>query len=92
MHPRIMLPLLCLSLSACIPPETGPAPMPDLAQCGGDALYALIGQPATALPDKGGWAALRIIKPGMMVTMDYAATRLNVHVDGSDRILALACG
>ncbi len=85
-----------LTLVACVPVMSGTTPPPvllaDLGACGGNALHALVGHPATTLPDKGGWGALRIIKPGMMVTMDYSATRLNVRVDGSDKILALDCG
>jgi hypothetical protein len=94
MRPLITLPLLCLSLAACIPMGLTPAPTPlaDLGACGGNPLHVLVGQPATTLPDKGGWTALRVIKPGMMVTMDYSATRLNVRVDGAGRILALDCG
>lgn len=94
MRPLILVPVLSVLLAACLPVMPGPPPRPlaDLSQCGGNALHALVGQPATTLPDKGGWGALRIIKPGMMVTMDYSATRLNVRVDNADIILALDCG
>ncbi len=86
---------LGLSMAACVPTLPGGDPTPpraDLSQCGGNALYVLVGQPATTLPDRGGWDVLRVIRPGMMVTMDYSATRLNVHVDGAGTILALDCG
>jgi hypothetical protein len=94
MRPLFTVPLLCLSLAACIPmpPTAEPTSLADLSQCGGNALHVLVGQPATTLPDRGGWGTLRVIKPGMMVTMDYSASRLNVHVDDADRILALDCG
>lgn len=106
MHPLILLPLLSLTLAACVmeapmpmpAPGPGPGPKPDptvysdLSQCGGNALHALVGLPATSLPDRGSWGALRVVKPGMMVTMDYSATRLNVQVDDADRIVALRCG
>jgi Peptidase inhibitor I78 family len=32
------------------------------------------------------------VRPGMMVTMDYSAARLNVGVDTGDVILTLTCG
>lgn len=94
MRPLAFLPALALTLSACVPVVTGtePTPLADLSQCGGTALHVLVGQPATTLPDAGGWTVLRVIQPGMMVTMDYSATRLNVRVDEADRILALDCG
>ena len=92
--PPSLLLLLALTTAACVPimQDATPAPLADLSQCGGNALHVLVGPPATTLPDKGGWGTLRVIKPGMMVTMDYSATRLNVHVDGADTILALDCG
>lgn len=92
--PPFLLLSLALTAGACVPvmQDATPSPLADLSQCGGNALHVLVGHPATTLPDKGGWGALRVIKPGMMVTMDYSATRLNVHVDGADTILALDCG
>ena len=103
MHPLILSPLhrltltltLAATLAACVPvvmPDPAPSPLADLSQCGGNALHVLVGHPATTLPDKGGWGTLRIIKPGMMVALDYSPTRLNVRVDDADRILALDCG
>ncbi len=97
MRPAIPLFVLALALAACTmegpDPQPGPEPVPtDLHTCGGDGLAGLIGQPASALPDHGGWSTLRVIRPGMMVTMDYSASRLNARVDGKDVILALSCG
>ncbi|RHZ43923.1 protein aeiA [Aspergillus thermomutatus] len=34
---------------------------------------------------------IRILHPGDMVTMDYNASRLNIHVDESDEILSANC-
>lgn len=94
MRHLVLMSVLGLALTACLPAPPAPAPMPlaDLSTCGGNALHVLVGQPATTLPDTGGWGALRVIKPGMMVTMDYSATRLNVRVDAADLILSLDCG
>lgn len=90
------LPFVCLmALLGCAPPDLravsdGPAPVPDT--CGAAGLASYLGQPVSALPAKGLWGSVRIIRPGMMVTMDYSAQRLNAHVDGSGIILALTCG
>ncbi len=96
----LTLAALCLALTGCLPVEGArpprpipePQPVADLAQCGGNGLYRLIGQSVTTLPKHGNWTALRVIKPGMMITMDYSATRLDVRVDPAGRILALNCG
>jgi Peptidase inhibitor I78 family len=83
--------VLACSLAACTPlPEvTTPG---DLSTCGAAGLTGLVGQPLAALPEAGGWGALRVVRPGMMVTMDYSAARLNVGLDSSDVILTLSCG
>ena len=39
-----------------------------------------------------GAAALRWIRPGDMVTMDYRADRLNIELDERHRVKALRCG
>ncbi|MGV8985448.1 MAG: I78 family peptidase inhibitor [Cypionkella sp.] len=96
MHPArsaLILALFCLPIAACVPsdvPEVSDGP--STASCGADGLAAYIGRPATSLPASGPWGAVRVIRPGMMVTMDYSATRLNVHVDGAGKILKLTCG
>lgn len=97
MRPLILLPVLCLTLAACEPapgslPNPEPGPLASLATCGGDALQTLVGEPVSVLPQRGAYSTLRVIRPGMMVTMDYSATRLNARVDGSGRILSLSCG
>lgn len=35
---------------------------------------------------------LRVIKPGMVVTMDYREDRLNVEVDADNRVISVRCG
>jgi hypothetical protein len=92
---RATLPaLMCLSLIACQPvPRDLHVPMPPSGQdCGAAALQGLVGQNLAALPASGPWGALRVIRPGMMVTMDYSETRLNAEVDAAETILALRCG
>lgn len=36
--------------------------------------------------------AVRVIAPGMAVTMDYSASRLNLETDASGRIIRFHCG
>lgn len=95
--PRLLLclALLCLDLASCAPPDiraVSDGPAPDTASCGAAGLAAYKGQPVATLPVKGAWHSLRVIQPGMMITMDYSATRLNARVDGAGRILTLTCG
>ncbi len=89
---RPILPLIVLTtlLQACT--LTPPAPMLPIGSCGAAGLQGLIGSPVALLPADGPWGALRVIRPGQMVTMDYSESRLNVTVDAADIILTLACG
>ncbi|MBN8521397.1 MAG: hypothetical protein J0L77_05815 [Alphaproteobacteria bacterium] len=36
--------------------------------------------------------AVRVLPPGAMATMDYSATRLNIHTDEDGVIKMFACG
>lgn len=74
------------------PAEPAPVGRADLASCGGDKVSLLIGQPASVLPATGGWSALRLLRPGQMMTMDYSATRLNVMLDASGIMVDMTCG
>lgn len=35
---------------------------------------------------------VRVIRPGMMVTMDYREDRVNLDVDADNRVLTIRCG
>ena len=90
----LCLVLLCLPVWACGPTKTDvlvPA-VPDTTSCGAGTVANYIGQPASILPAAGPWTAVRIIRPGAGVTMDFSATRLNVNVGSTGRILSLTCG
>ncbi|PNU05070.1 I78 family peptidase inhibitor [Novosphingobium guangzhouense] len=91
---------LALMLAACngqASPEKAPAPVAENAPtCGADQFASYIGQQATdatiaAIQSKRGDAPIRVIRPGMAVTMDYRAERLNVDVDGSGTIKRFHC-
>jgi hypothetical protein len=95
---RALLLLPVLALTACAAPMP-PAPppgeaVPALAEdtCGASAQAALIGQPATALERVYILGAVRIIRPGDAVTMDFSETRINFDLDATDRIVRIFCG
>lgn len=96
-RPVLRLGALLLALAACAgeaPPGPG-APPPDPAvpdTCGLSGVAGLTGGKVGRLPDAGGWQSLRVIRPGQAVTMDFSPTRLNVELDGTDRILRMSCG
>jgi hypothetical protein len=87
--------LTALALAGCAtiaPPET-----PSAGQCRADSLGELVGRPADAALGaeamrRSGALRLRWIRPGDMVTMDYSAQRLNVHLDAQGRVERFACG
>lgn len=60
--------------------------------CGAAALQDLVGQDLAALGNLGDLGPVRVIRPGMAVTMDYAPERLNVMLDEADLILSISCG
>src|SRR3546814_16337764 len=66
-------------------------------QCDADAAQSYIGQDASeatvaeAKAAAGATGALRVIKPGQPVTMDFSADRLNVEVDDDNAIVRITC-
>lgn len=96
----LTLVLGALALPGCTattPPMTDPMP-PQSASCNADAAKpAAIGKPATAAVLEqaridAGARMSRVLKPGQMVTMEYAEGRLNVDVDANNVIINLRCG
>lgn len=90
-----MAALLLSNLPACVTAkaidETAPA------SCGVERLGSLFGRErAEALEAEAlrlsGARRLRWIRPGDMVTMDFSAERLNIHLDAADRIEHFTCG
>lgn len=86
---RFGVSVLVLALAACQPV----APTPAAADsCGAQGLQTLIGQDKSVLAAMIFPAGTRIIEPGTPVTMDYSASRLNIHVGRSGRIEKISCG
>lgn len=71
------------------PPAVGEIPGPD--ECGRQAWLQAIGKNIDTLDIPQG-KPLRIIRPGMAVTLDYFPERLNIHVDDKGRVLDVNCG
>jgi len=87
--------LLAVLLTAACTPDMQPSPVPpteQAGQCGAPRLQRLVGQPATVLETMRFGSQVRIIRPGMAVTMDYSPDRLNIEIDGAQRIISVACG
>lgn len=67
-------------------------PKPPAGSCGADALQGLVGQPAGVLETMRFGQVVRVIHPGMAVTMDYSPDRLNIEVDADKIISRVSCG
>ncbi len=82
--------LASLALAAC----EEPIPLIDNApnDCGAQGYQNLIGQSADIFASMTFSAPMRIIKPGMAVTMDYSPTRLNAELDAQNQIVRFYCG
>ena len=82
----------CLALAACgpLPDPVLPEPVPDA--CGAAALQGLVGADGQRLSTMKFGVPVRIIRPGMAVTMDFSPSRLNIEIDAKDRISRVSCG
>lgn len=90
--------LLPFALAACVESEAPPDPgvinpsMPPIGACGAPDLQYLVGQSETVLQTMKFAGPVRIIRPGMAVTMDYSENRLNIEIDDSGNISRVSCG
>lgn len=97
--------LLALSLSACAasppqgePPSTASDPADTQAgTCDASILAWTVGQLADeALIERArkeaGALTVRVLRPGMMITNDFSAARLNIRVDTDRKVIAYNCG
>ncbi len=81
---------LLLAACATVPVESAGA-------CNVERLGGLVGRAATAelgadAMRRSGAERLRWIRPGDVVTMDYHEMRLNIHLDGQNRVERFRCG
>ncbi len=90
-----------LPLAACAASEgpagsTPPAPPAEMA-CNSDAVESYVGQTASserggAILKAAGARTLRWGPPRSAMTMDYRQDRLNIEIDGQNRIISANCG
>jgi len=85
---RTTLTAVALALAASQAVALGDAEDP----CGAAALQHLVGQPAAEAEDLTAQDGVRVFGPDQAVTMDYREGRLNVELDGEDRIVRIFCG
>ncbi len=86
-----------LFVAACGEPAVDAVPGPTLPPEGADTCGArpyayLIGQPATALERVLIMRSIRILRPNDIVTMDFAAERINFMIGTNEEIASIRCG
>ena len=96
---RRVLALALTANMACasVPPDVPPSEGDSGYRCDSSRLGDLVGRaPTEALGEealrRSGSRSLRWIRPGDAVTMDYRPDRLNIHLDGRNRVERFACG
>ncbi|MFN3943991.1 MAG: I78 family peptidase inhibitor [Allosphingosinicella sp.] len=82
---------------ATVADEREPDRMEGIQTCNVEAVQNLVGQQATAelgrdALQRSGSGALRWIRPGDAVTMDYRTDRLNIELDARGRVARIYCG
>ena len=104
--PALTLSLLAGLLAACTTagePTPVPGSPPKVigdsvsGRCDDKAAAAYVGRSisddvAEQARGAAGASGVRIIRPGMAVTMDYRAGRLNLEVDDAGRVIKATCG
>ncbi len=95
----VAVPLLAFSLSACAgkPMRTGGPLPPTLQTCQADAGRDMIGQQATPerveqIRQLTHSRVARVLRPGMVITMEFSGDRVNIRVDAQNVILGVTCG
>ena len=86
MAKRLAPVVLALALAGCVPAE------PQQNACGAEGMQHLVGKDQSVLAAMTLPAGTRVITPGMAVTEDYSASRLNIDLDAQGRITGLWCG
>ncbi|MDG3041390.1 I78 family peptidase inhibitor [Roseicyclus marinus] len=80
--------LICLILA--ILPVAAQAGSEDT--CGASGFQGLVGQTAEIARLLDLDMPLRVIEPGMAVTMDFRPDRINFEIDDEGRIMVVRCG
>ncbi len=102
---RLAAGALLMATSACMTPAPAGAGEEQVPvhgstpghSCDAGKAQGLVGQAASGglgsrALQLSGARTIRWIKPGQAVTMDYREDRLNVELDGKDRVTRVRCG
>jgi hypothetical protein len=92
--------LALLVLQACAQPAAPPPPQRPATpegQCNSAGAEFAIGHVAgealsSQAAARAGAARVRVLRPGQMVTLEFDASRLNLDVDASGRVIRVRCG
>lgn len=91
--------LMAMTIGCTTVPPSGDEEPPVMGggSCNAGAVQNLVGRAATTelgttARDRSGARAVRWIRPGDAVTMDYREDRLNIHLDANGRVARIACG
>jgi len=90
----VLLSLIALMACDTPAPDLPARPtLPDAAAdtCGAGGYGELIGQDATALERELIMRPVRVIRPGMAITMDFRQDRINFEIDAMNRIASIGC-
>jgi hypothetical protein len=93
---RLLALLTPVILASCVQPTLVPIEpivgVEMIKTCGAADLQDLVGRSAKVLETMRFGSEVRIIRPGMAVTMDYREDRLNIEIDDKETIARVACG
>lgn len=95
---RIALVLVSAALlGACAAQQTPVQPPPSVGACNAAAAQFAVGLPGSAqlagrAMQAAGAQRFRWLRPGEVVTMEYDASRLNLEVDATGKVIRVRCG
>lgn len=93
---RLFLPsslLAVLLASACAQQQATPAPGTCQAQPAQFAIgYTFTDAVVEEVRRRSGARLARVLRPGMVTTMEFNAERVNIEVDAANRVVKVRCG
>ncbi len=94
---RLALPIAALALAGACAPQERPAPNPPGVECDAGKVDGLIGRTRTAEVEAeakrlSGANLVRWLEPNAIVTMEFRADRLNLHLGTDGKIGSARCG
>lgn len=92
-----VLPIAALALTGACAPQERPAPNPPGIECDANKVQDLVGKPRSAALEAeakrlSGANVVRWLEPNAIVTMEFRADRLNLHLGTDGKIGSARCG